>query len=148
MGKGGTSIPHKTSGHTRPRHLNTSAHWYNPYGKREKGTGIPHKTGGHTRPRHLNASAHQYNPYGKREKGTGIPHKTGGHARPKQPAGRDPQPANTSKWILPYIHCVLLTGQWPRYYTHQQRVFHQSIIYQTYMNVILLHGGDHIRRTS
>ena len=33
----------------------------------------------------------------KKEKGTGIPHKTSGHVRPKQTAGRDPQPANTSK---------------------------------------------------
>ena len=65
--------------------------------KREKGTGIPHKTNQHTRPRHLNTSAHQYNPHGKKEKGTGIPHMTGGHARPKQTAGRDSQPANTSK---------------------------------------------------
>ena len=64
-------------------HLCTSAHRYNPYGKREKGTGIPHKTGGHTRPRHLSTSAPRYNPYRKREKGTGIPHKTSGHTRPR-----------------------------------------------------------------
>ena len=79
----GTSIPHKTGRHTRPRHLSTSAHRYNPYGKREKGTSIPHKTGRHARARHFNTSAHRYNPYGKREKGTSIPCKTSRHTRPR-----------------------------------------------------------------
>ena len=78
------------------------------------------------------------------QKGKGYRHTSQDLTRP---AGtQDPQPANTSKWILPYVCCVLWQGSGPVLHTSTKSV--PSVYLSNIHECHPFTWGDHIRRTS